>query len=59
MVDSMKKDIPKFKAVSSNRLQEISTAGSSFVDDTGLGTSVAGIDKNAIHEAVHRLQTLA
>jgi len=62
MVDSMRKDIPKFNAVSSDRSQEISTAGSSFVDDTGLSTSVptsitqpeAGIDKIAIHEAVHR-----
>jgi len=67
MVDSMKKDIPKYKAVSSNRLQEVCTAGLSFVDETGLGASVpasisqpeSGIDKNVIHGAVHRLQTLA
>jgi hypothetical protein len=67
MVDSMRADTPTYKANSCDNSLAATTACSSFVDETGLGTTNPrttsppdeGLPQSAINTATTRLQTLA
>jgi hypothetical protein len=67
IVDSMKLSTPKFTITSCDKSNSITTAGSSFVDDTGLGVTAPhislppteGIEAQPIQQAVTMLHTLA
>jgi hypothetical protein len=67
MVDSLRADTPRYAAISCDKSHNTNTAGSSFVDDTGLATTntrkseepLPGLDSSEITEATNRLQLLA